>query len=148
VLYIARGVGNHERVTNDWVRSKYGVDASQYADFATLRGDASDGLPGVAGVGEKTAATLLNRFQDMAGIIAAAQDPDSDLGPGPRSKIKAAADYLEVAPRVVAVARDLELGGHDTLLPRTPPDPDRVRHLAETYGLESPAVRLLDVLRG
>jgi 5'-3' exonuclease len=148
VLYIARGVGNHERVTNDWVRSKYGVDASQYADFATLRGDASDGLPGVAGVGEKTAATLLNRFQDMAGIIAAAQDPDSDLGPGPRGKIKAAADYLEVAPRVVAVARDLELGGHDTLLPRTPPDPDRVRHLAETYGLESPAVRLLDVLRG
>ena len=57
VLYIARGVGNHERVTNDWVRAKYGIDARQYADFATLRGDASDGLPGVAGVGEKTAAT-------------------------------------------------------------------------------------------
>src|SRR3954453_20795254 len=58
VLYIARGVGNHERVTNEWVRTKYGIDAHQYADFATLRGDASDGLPGVAGIGEKTAATL------------------------------------------------------------------------------------------
>ena len=90
VLYIARGVGKHERVTNDWVRDKYGIDARQYADFATLRGDASDGLPGVAGVGEKTAATLLQRFGDMPGIVAAADDPDADMGPGPRGKIKAA----------------------------------------------------------
>ncbi len=64
------------------MRAKYGIDARQYADFATLRGDASDGLPGVAGVGEKTAATLLDRFGDMAGIVAAADDPDADLGPG------------------------------------------------------------------
>ncbi|MCW2765375.1 MAG: 5-3 exonuclease [Nocardioides sp.] len=148
VLYIARGVGNHERVTNDWVRNKYGIDARQYADFATLRGDASDGLPGVAGVGEKTAATLLNRFHDMAGILAAAGDPGSDLGPGPRGKIKAAADYLDVAPAVVAVARDIDLDPHDTTLPRTPPDPERVRELAERWGLESPTVRLLDVLTG
>jgi 5'-3' exonuclease len=148
VLYIARGVGNHERVTNDWVRAKYAVDARQYADFATLRGDASDGLPGVAGIGEKTAATLLNRFHDMDGILAAAADPGSDLGPGPRAKLKAAAGYLEVAPMVVAVARDLDLGTPRTALPRTPPDPDRVRELAERWGLESPTVRLLDVLRG
>ena len=64
VLYVARGVSKHERVDNAWVRGKYGVDAHQYADLATLRGDASDGLPGVAGVGDKTAATLLNRFGD------------------------------------------------------------------------------------
>ena len=67
VLYTARGVGRHERVTNDWVRAKYDIDAAQYAAFATLRGDSSDGLPGVAGIGEKTAATLLNRFGDMDG---------------------------------------------------------------------------------
>ncbi len=91
VLYIARGVGKHERVTNDVVREKYGVDASQYAALATLRGDSSDGLPGVAGVGDKTAAVLLNRFGDLDAIIAAAQDPDGDMGPGPRGKIKAAA---------------------------------------------------------
>ena len=83
VLYIGRGVSKHERVDNAWVRDKYGIDAAQYADFATLRGDASDGLPGVAGVGDKTAATLLNRFGDIAGILAAVDDPDSDLGPGP-----------------------------------------------------------------
>src|SRR4051812_3030273 len=122
MLYIARGVGNHERVTNDWVRAKYGIDARQYADFATLRGDASDGLPGVAGIGEKTAATLLGRFGDLDGIVAASLDPDADMGPGPRGKIKAAADYLGVAPQVVAVARDLDLGAPGTGLPREPRD--------------------------
>jgi 5'-3' exonuclease len=148
VLYIARGVGRHERVTNDWVRAKYDIDARQYADFATLRGDASDGLPGVAGIGEKTAATLLNRFGDMAGIIAAAGDPDSDMGPGPRGKIKAAADYLRVAPTVVAVARDIDLDRSNILLPAHPADPDEVAALASKWGLESPAERLTAVLSG
>ncbi|MCW2844765.1 MAG: 5-3 exonuclease [Nocardioides sp.] len=148
ILYIARGVGNHERVTNDWVRAKYDIDARQYADFATLRGDASDGLPGVPGVGEKTAATLLNRFDDMAGIIAAAYDPGAELGPGPRGKIKAAADYLEVAPTVVAVARDIDLGTPGTALPRTPRDPEKLAQLATRFGLESPVERLIAVLAG
>ena len=123
VLYIGRGVGNHERVDNAWVRAKYGIDAVQYADFATLRGDASDGLPGVPGVGDKTAATLLNRFGDIAGILAAVDDPDSELGPGPRGKIKAATGYLAVAPQVVAVSRDLDLDRSDIACPVTPPDP-------------------------
>lgn len=146
VLYIARGVGNHERVTNDWVRAKYDIDANQYADFATMRGDASDGLPGVPGVGDKTAATLLNRFRDLDGIVAGALDPDSDMGPGPRGKIKAAAAYLEVAPTVVAVAREIDLGTHDSTLPRTPRDPDKVLALAQKWGLESPAQRLVNTL--
>ena len=148
VLYIARGVGRHERVDNDWVRAKYDIDAHQYADFATLRGDASDGLPGVPGVGEKTAATLLNRFGDMAGIIAAAGDPDADMGPGPRGKIKAAADYLEVAPTVVAVARDIDLDRSNILLPAHPRDPDQVVALSEQWDLESPAARLVKALSG
>jgi 5'-3' exonuclease len=146
VLYTARGVGRHERVTDEWVVAKYGVHARQYADFATLRGDASDGLPGVAGIGEKTAATLLQRYDDMAGIRAAALDPASDMGPGPRSKIKAAADYLEVAPRVVAVARDIDLGSPDTALPREPRDLPRVAELGQRWGIESPVRRLTEVL--
>ncbi len=148
VLYIARGVGRHERVTNDWVRAKYGIDAHQYADFATLRGDASDGLPGVPGVGEKTAATLLNRFGDMAGIVAAANDPGAELGPGPRAKIKSAAAYLEVAPTVVAVARGIDLDRSNIVLPAHPRDPDEVVALAERWNLESPAARLVTALSG
>jgi len=139
-------VGNHEQVDNAWVRAKYDVDANQYADFATLRGDASDGLPGVPGVGDKTAATLLNRFGDLSGIVAAAHDPQAELGPGPRGKIKAAADYLAVAPRVVAVARDIDLPRTGFALPRTPVDPTRLVELATTYNLAGPVERLLRTL--
>lgn len=146
VLYIARGVSRHERVDEAWVRDKYAVEARQYADFATLRGDTSDGLPGVAGVGDKTAATLLGRFGDLDSIVAAAGDPDSDLAPGPRGKIKAAADYLAVAPQVVAVARDIDLARSGFALPRTPRDPDRLAELATRLNLEGPVARLLDTL--
>jgi 5'-3' exonuclease len=148
VLYIARGVSRHERVDNAWVRAKYGVDARQYADFATLRGDTSDGLPGVAGVGDKTAATLLTRFGSIEAIVEAAGDPGSDMGPGPRGKIKAAADYLAVAPEVVAVRRDLRLGSPDLARPRTPADHAAVVALDERWGLGSSAVRLVEALSG
>jgi 5'-3' exonuclease len=146
VLYTARGVGRHERVTEGVVREKYGVEAHQYADFATLRGDNSDGLPGVAGVGEKTAATLLGRFGSVAALREAALDPDADLAPGPRRKILDAADYLAVAPTVVAVARDLDLGNPDLRLPRTPDDPEALKELAERWGLSSPIARLVETL--
>ncbi len=146
ILYIARGVGRHERVTNSVVREKYGIDAAQYADFATLRGDASDGLPGVAGVGEKTAASLLQKYADIPGIIAAAEDDDSDLGPGPRGKIKAAADYLAVAPQVVAVAREIKLASYDDTLPRTPADHEAVIALSERWNLESPLARVVEAM--
>ena len=146
ILYTARGVGKHERVTNQVVRDKYGIDGRQYADFAALRGDASDGLPGVAGVGEKTAATLLGRFGDLQSLVAASLDPASDLAPGPRRKLKDAADYLLVAPKVVAVARDIDLGSPDLRLPRTPRDADSLVKLAEQWGLGGSVTRLVDTL--
>ena len=146
ILYTARGVGKHERLTNSVVRERYGVEARQYADFAALRGDPADGLPGVAGVGEKTAATLLGRFGDLGGIVAAVDDPDADLAPGPRRKLKDAADYLAVAPTVVAVARDIDLGEPDLRLPRTPVDRDTLVALAERWGLDSPVARLVEAL--
>ena len=146
VLYVGRGVGRHERVDEAWVVEKYGVRADQYAAFATLRGDASDGLPGVKGVGEKTAATLLQKYGDLAGVLAAVDDPASDLGPGPRAKLRAAADYLTVAPRVVAVARDLDLPRGQLALPRSPADPDGLAALVERWSLSSPVERLTGVL--
>jgi 5'-3' exonuclease len=148
VLYTARGVGRHEQVTNDVVREKYGVDARQYADFATLRGDASDGLPGVKGVGDKTAATLMQRFGDIPTLLAAVDDPGSDLAPGPRGRIRDAAPYLAVAPRVVAVAREIDLGDVDATLPHSPADHDRVLDLAKRWNLESALARAVTALSG
>ena len=147
VLYIGKGVGRHERVDEAWVLEKYGVAARQYADFATLRGDPSDGLPGVKGVGEKTAASLLQQYGDLPALVAAADDPGSGLARGPRLKIKDAADYLLVAPKVVAVARDLDLPRGDALaLPSAPADPDALEGLVEKWSLSSPVERLTTVL--
>ena len=123
------------------------MHAHQYADFATMRGDSSDGLPGVAGVGDKTAATLLQRFGDIDAIIAAAQDPDGDMGPGPRGKIKAALDYLAVAPT----------GGrgrprHRPRLPRphparaSPPTRRCWPRISEKFGLGGSVDRLVETL--
>jgi 5'-3' exonuclease len=146
VLYIARGVGNHERVDDAWVRAKYGVGAAQYADFATMRGDTSDGLPGVKGVGEKSAATLLASYGDLAGIRAAAADPTTALTPALRRNLLEAGDYLDAAPRVVAVARDVDLDRTGTALPHAPADPDRLAELAARYNLTSPVQRLTAAL--
>lgn len=151
VLYTARGVGKHEQVTDAVVLSKYGVHGHQYADFATMRGDSSDGLPGVKGVGDKTAAALLASFGDLAGIRSAAADPTTALAAGVRSKINAAADYLDVAPKVVAVRRDLELGveladlaapGSDEEHP-LPRAPESLVELVDRWGLDSSVQRVL-----
>ena len=109
VIYTARGMKNLEVVTDVVVVGKYRVLPEQYADYATLRGDASDGLPGVAGIGEKTAASLLWEYGTLDGLLAAAADSGSALSASVRAKLAAAADYLAVAPAVVKIVRDLEL---------------------------------------
>ena len=135
VIYTARGMSNLEIVTDAVVVAKYGVLPSQYADFATMRGDASDGLPGVAGVGEKTAATLLQAHGDLVGIREAAAAGEG-MSAGVRAKILAAADYLDVAPTVVAVAPDLDIAvPSDALRPLDPSEVDAATALAEKWNL-------------
>ncbi len=147
VLYVARGVGNLDRVDDGWVVQKYGILPEQYADFATLRGDTSDGLPGVKGVGDKTAATLLQQYGDLEGIVAAAADPATSMATGLRGKLVDAADYLAVAPIVVGVVRDLELPEVDSALAALDDQQAaQVGELAERWGLGSSASRLTEVL--
>lgn len=107
VLYTARGVSRADVVDAAWLRAKYGVEPGQYADFATMRGDTSDGIPGVAGIGEKTAATLLARFEDLDGILAAAHDDASEMTPRPRRSLRESEDLVRVMRRVVGVRTDL-----------------------------------------
>jgi len=114
VVYTARGMSNLEIVTDETVVAKYGVLPAQYADFATMRGDASDGLPGVKGVGEKSAATLLLAHGDLAGIRAAAAA--GALSASASARFAEASDYLDVAPTVVKVATDLDIAAPGTAL--------------------------------
>jgi 5'-3' exonuclease len=77
VLYTQRGIGNLLVVDEAEVERRYGIPGRSYGDYAVLRGDPSDGLPGVPGVGEKTAAQLVRRFKDLDGIIASGKLGDA-----------------------------------------------------------------------
>ncbi|MFD4788945.1 5'-3' exonuclease H3TH domain-containing protein [Streptomyces sp. NPDC058459] len=146
VLYPLKGVGTLQLTDEAWLREKYGVDGRGYADLALLRGDPSDGLPGVPGVGEKTAAKLLAEFGDLAGIIAAVDDPKAKLTPTQRRRLTEAAPYLAVAPKVVRVAADVPVPEVDTALPHTPRDPAALDALAARWGLGGSLQRLLSTL--
>ncbi|MGW9184833.1 5'-3' exonuclease [Agromyces sp. NPDC055661] len=147
VVYTARGMSKLEVVTDVTVVGKYGVLPAQYADFAVLRGDASDGLPGVSGIGEKTAASLLQQFGDLDSLIAAAADPTAPLSATMRARISGAADYLDVAPTVVEVVRDLVFEPFDARL--APLDPDgvaEIERLAADWNLGGSVPRVLKAL--
>ncbi|MFI0942022.1 5'-3' exonuclease H3TH domain-containing protein [Streptomyces sp. NPDC021020] len=146
VLFPRKGVGDCDVLDEAAIEERYGVRARQYADFAALRGDPSDGLPGVKGIGEKTAAQLVTEYGDLAAVRAAAADPFSRLTPARRRNIAAAADYLDVAPRVVAVAKDVPLPPFDAALPAAPAAPQALEALAETWGLGGSLSRLLTAL--
>jgi len=146
VLYCGRGVAKHDRVDDAWLSAKYGITGAGYVDFAVLRGDPSDGLPGVAGIGEKTAATLIAAYGDLDGIVAAAQR--GELAPAVTRRLGEAAEYLGPARRVVAVATDVPLPAIDLTLPAAPPDPAAFAELAASLGLGGSADRLLQALAG
>ncbi|GAA0725637.1 5'-3' exonuclease [Dactylosporangium roseum] len=146
VLYCGRGVAKLEVLDDAALHAKYGVPAAGYADFAALRGDPSDGLPGVAGVGEKTAARLVDRYGGLDGILAALDDPAAGFAPGLRAKIVAGRDYLEKARDVVAVSRTVPIGPLETKLPTAPADSDRLVELAQRWGLAGAAKRIVDAL--
>ncbi|MCC3264703.1 5'-3' exonuclease [Arthrobacter gengyunqii] len=148
VIYTARGMKNLDVLTEASIVAKYQVLPLQYADYATLRGDASDGLPGVAGIGEKTAASLLGEYGTLDALRAAAEDPDSSLSAPVRSKLAKAAGYLEVAPDVVRVVRDLSLPGVKEagakLKPVTGDDRAELEQLGAEWNLGGSVQRLLD----
>ncbi|MGW7198107.1 5'-3' exonuclease [Streptomyces chryseus] len=148
VLYPLKGVGTLQLTDEAWLREKYGVNGPGYVDLALLRGDPSDGLPGVPGIGEKTAAKLIDAYGDLAGIMAAVADPSSRLTPSQRKRLDEARDYVAVAPKVVRVASDVPLPAFDPALPAEPRDPAALDALAARWGLGGSLERLLATLRG
>lgn len=150
VIYTARGMKNLDVLTEQEVVAKYRVLPQQYADYATLRGDASDGLPGVSGIGEKTAASLLAEYGTLEALLAAAEDRDSGMASGVQAKLAAAADYLQVAPDVVRVVRDLDLPSLEEagaqLHPVGGADRAELERLAEEWNLGGSVRRFLAAL--
>jgi 5'-3' exonuclease len=152
VIYVGRGLAKAEVFGPAELASRYGLPEAGagpgYADLAALRGDPSDGLPGVPGIGEKTAATLISRFGSIEGLLAALDDPHSALASGMRAKLRAARGYLELAPAVVRVATNAPVQqDRDDTLPPAPADPAMLTALQRTWGLGTAVDRLVAALK-
>ena len=151
VIYVGKGWQKAEILGPVELAAKYGLPDFEtgpaYADLALLRGDPSDGLPGVAGIGEKTAAKLLVEFGSLTGLLEATVAGDGRVPPRIAQKLAEAADYLTRAPAVVRVVTDapIEFSGPDAV-PAAPADPDRLAELAERWGLDSSVRRLSEAL--
>ncbi|MDI9895882.1 5'-3' exonuclease [Rhodococcus sp. IEGM 1381] len=151
VLYVGRGLAKAELFDPALVSERYGVPlhraGAAYAELALLRGDASDGLPGVKGIGEKTASTLMLRYESVAALRDAALDPSSDMAKGIRAKLANASDYLDAALPVVRVVTDADIVlSKSDEIPAEPADVDALNDLAETLGVHNAVARLVTAM--
>jgi 5'-3' exonuclease len=146
VVYLAKGVSAHDLVDVKYVSDKYQIPGERYALFAMFRGDPSDGLPGVRGIGEKGAALIANNFANVDDAIAAAHSGDESLSPSLAKKIIAGEDYLRIAPTVVQVARNVSLPKIDLTMPQAPSDLSPIYQFKERYGLGASVDRLISAL--
>lgn len=149
VIYTAKqGVRDAEEIHQADLQSRYGVPTGRaYAEMAMLRGDTSDGLPGVKGIGDKTAAALIEQYGTLDGVRAAVDGGDPAIKGARRSNLEAASDYLDAAPEVVLVAPDAPVADVPLTLPRELADPGTLQQLIETYDLGNPIGRLMAALQ-
>ena len=147
VAYLAKGISAHDLVDLKFISDKYSIPGERYALFATYRGDPSDGLPGVKGIGEKGAALIATHFATIEESIAAAHAGDSRLPAALAKKIIAGSDYLAIAPTVVNCARNVPLPQLDISIPKPPTDLSSIYQMKEEYALGASVDRLISALK-
>jgi 5'-3' exonuclease len=146
VAYLAKGITSHELVDLAWIAARYGIPGERYSLMALLRGDPSDGLPGVRGIGEKGGAKIASLFASVSEMIDAAARNDQRLGPNLSKKIIDGIDYLKRAEPVVNCVRDLRLPSIPKKLPTQVADRKRLDELISEYGVGTSVNRLLSAL--
>jgi 5'-3' exonuclease len=146
VLYPLRGVSELAVIDEAAVTKRYAIPGRAYIDFALLRGDPSDGLPGVAGIGEKTASQLVARYGSLDGILAALDAGDPGIAPAVARKLAAGREYLAAARRVVPPCADVPIAEVALDLPAATAHPRTLARLAAEHGLESPVERFVRAL--
>jgi 5'-3' exonuclease len=135
VIY-PQGKGQWLRVDEAVVEARYDIPGRSYADFAVLRGDPSDGLPGLPGVGDKSAAAMLRRHGSIEGVLW-----DGNL-------TTPNVDYLKRAIKVVTPVADIPLQIPPALVPSAAADPAALTRLQKKHGLGASVDRLLAALPG
>lgn len=146
VVYLAKGITNHDHVDIKWIADKYDIPGERYALFAMIRGDASDGLPGIRGIGEKGAAAIAKHFTAMEDVMSAALNEDERLTPNIRKKLIESSEYAKIAPKLVHCALDVPLPNLDLKLPSKPKSLDEIYQYQKDYGLGASVDRLIAAL--
>ena len=137
VLYNRRGVSDYAMYDEAGIEERTGVHPTLYPQYAALRGDNSDNLPGVPGVGEKTAAKLIAAYPTLPALMAHADVQSARMA----ANLKAAAEYIAIMQQIVPVRKDVSV---EVMRPAR--DEALVAKLAATYGITGPVKRLRQVL--
>jgi len=146
VVYLAKGISQHDLVDISWVANKYAIPGDRYALFAMFRGDPSDGLPGVKGIGEKGAALIANNFASVDEALSGAKAGHEVLSASLAKKIIEGADYLKIAPTLVNCARDVAIPKMEIAMPSKPSDLSDIYAIKDEYGLGASVDRLISAL--
>jgi 5'-3' exonuclease len=146
VVYLAKGITNHDHVDIKWIADKYDIPGERYALFAMIRGDASDGLPGIRGIGEKGAAVIAKQFTTLEEVMKAAAADDERLTPNARKKLLESSAYAKIASKLVFCALDVPLPNLDLSMPKRPKNLDEIYQYQKDYGLGASVDRLIAAL--
>ena len=146
VVYLAKGISNHDLVDLSWIERKYEIPGDRYALFAMIRGDSSDGLPGIRGIGEKGAAAIAKHFKNLSEVMSAAESGDERLTPNLRKKLLESADYALIAPKLVSCALDVVIPEMRIDLPSKPHSFEKIMSLKDEYGLGASIDRIISAL--
>ena len=147
IVYLAKGVSNHDLVDRNWINNRYEIPGDRYALFAMVRGDASDGLPGVRGIGEKGAAIIANHFLSIEDALVAAHAGDERLTPAIRRKLIEGSEYIAIAPKLVHCALDVPIPSMSIEMPKRPNSMEAIWKYKEEYGLGSSIDRMISALQ-
>jgi len=146
VVYLAKGIANHDLVDLKWIEQKYEIPGDRYGLFAMIRGDASDGLPGIKGIGEKGAASIAKQFTNLDEVMKAATNDDERLTTNIRKKLLESAEYAKIAPKLVGCATDVSIPEMKIDLPNKPLDTQKIQDIKEEFGLGTSVDRIMNAL--
>jgi 5'-3' exonuclease len=146
IVYLAKGISNHDLVDLKWIQDKYQIPGDRYALFAMIRGDSSDGLPGIKGIGEKGAMVIANLFKTMPEVMQAAAGADERLSANIRKKLLESSQYAAIAPKLVGCALDVAIPEMEISMPKKPKSLEKIIKLKDEFGLGTSIDRIMSAL--
>jgi len=146
IVYLAKGISNHDLVDLKWIQDKYQIPGDRYALFAMIRGDSSDGLPGIKGIGEKGAMVIANLFKTMPEVMQAAAGADERLSANIRKKLLESSQYAAIAPKLVGCALDVAIPEMEISMPKKPKSLEKIMKLKDEFGLGASIDRIMSAL--